>query len=252
LRIILTGRGGEMKIDINIDTRNLKARVPKEVKRLAYGTAAAINETVKAVQSAERVALDQKFKIRQAGFMYRLIKINQFASTSKGIPFAEVGIDNTKARVLLSIFQGGGEKQPAKGKNVAVPVTGEAARPSFSDAVASGYTFTALQFKKLNLTQAGHAAASAKRRYGVKGKLTGDYYIWGGKNRTFILPHTKQAPDGGVFQRVGPGRDDIRLIYSFKKAPRLAPVFDFIERARKVIAETWDKSFERNYRKKGV
>lgn len=239
-----------MKININIDTRNLKARTVKEKKRLAYGTAAALNETVKAVQTAERVALDHEFKIRQAGFMYRLIKINQFASPSKGVPFAEIGIDNTKARVLLSIFEGGGVKQPAKGKNVAVPVTGGVARPAFSDQVASGYTFTSLQFKKLNLTQAGHAAAGAKKRYGVKGKLSGDYYIWGGKNRTFILPSTKQAPAGGVFQRVGPGRDDIRLIYSFKKAPRLTRMLGFVDRARKVFSEKWEKAFESNYRKK--
>lgn len=233
-----------MKIDIKFDLAGLKIKTLKEKKRLAYGTAAAINDTLKTVQTQERVNLDQKFTVRKAQFMYRLIKIQTFASVTKDVPYGEVGIDSTKARVLLSMFEDGGTKQPVIGQNVAVPVTGGAARPSFGDLVKDEFTFKALGFKRINLTHAGREALTAKKRFGVKGRLTADYYIWAGKERTFILPGI------GVFQRTGPGKDDIKLIYSFVKAARLGARLGFVERARTVIGQTFAKAFDTQYRKK--
>lgn len=233
-----------MKLNIDIDLKPLKAKTLREQKRLAYGTANAINDTLKAVQEGERANLDQKFTLRKAGFMYRLIKIQTFASASKAVPYGEIGIDNTKARVLLSEFEDGGIKKPVIGQNVAVPITGGAARPAFGDLVQDEFTFKALGFKRINLTHAGQEASAAQKRVGVKGRLTSDYYIWAGKERTFILP------DIGVFQRTGPGKDDIKLIYSFVKTARLGARLGFVERARTVINETFAKAFDKNYRNK--
>jgi hypothetical protein len=223
-----------MKLNADADISALLKRMPREGVRLAKSVARAINRTLLDVQVAERVQLDQAFTIRKAQFMYRLIKITAFASANQGRPFGEIAIDASKARVLLPVFEAGGAKDPAKGKNVAVPLTGEAARPSFGALVPDAFTFQQLRFKRVNLTKAGQAAQIAKKSHGVKGKLTGDYYIWAGQQRTFILPSTKAAPHGGVFERVGPGRDDIRLIYSFRPQVKLAKKISFVERAEKV------------------
>jgi hypothetical protein len=238
-----------LKLGADLDIKALQQRMPLEAKKLARVVARALNRTALEVQTAERVQLDQSFQIRNAGFMYRLIKINAFASTNQNRPYAEVGIDNTKSRVLLSLFEEGGEKDPAKGKNIAVPLTGQAARPSFGEPVRDQFTFQSLDFKRVRLTATGRQALLVKKRYGVRGRLTSDYYVWAGKNRTFILPSTKQAPFGGVFQRVGPGPQDIRLIYSFRPKAGLKKQISFIERARDVftakfagfLKEEWDK-----------
>ncbi len=214
-----------MEIRVQIDSKALKARTEREAKRLAFSTAQALNETAKEIQTAERVNLDRKFTIRRAGFMYRLIKI---ASPRKGRPFAEISIDPTKKRVLLGIFEKGGEKKPEKGKSVAVPVTGGPARPTFRQPVREEMTFKGLRFRR-------HVTA--------KGKVQ-----WKGLNRTFIIRGL------GVFQRVG-GKvknSTTRLIYAFAKHPRLKAVLEFTEIATRVFNREFEGQFRKAFnRKKG-
>jgi hypothetical protein len=232
-----------MKIDIKIDTKQLEARTLRESKRLAYSATQALNTTALKIQQAERANLDKRFTVRKAGFMYRLIKID-FASVYGDRAYVEVYIDNTKARVLLGAFEHGGIKASAFGANVAVPVTGSVTRPSFGSPVPEEYTFQALRFERIDLSKAGQAAHAAKRRVGVRGRLTGDYYIWAGNKRTFILPGV------GVFQRTGPGKSDINLIYTFKKSVKLKDMLGFVETAQKVFAEEFNKAFNTAFESK--
>lgn len=237
----------EVKLFVDIDPSKLVARTERQKKRFAYVVSKSLNESALKVEQAERVQLDRKFEIRRAGFMYRLIKITQFSNPKKTLPFAEIAIDNTKARVLLPIFEEGGPKDPVKGKNVAVPVTGQSARPAFSDLVPDEFTFRKLGFRRQNLTKAGKLATAAKKKFGIKGRLTPDYFVWAGKERTFILPSTKKHPQGGVFQRVGPKKDDIRMIYSFRPKPRLKAVLKYVATARRTFEDNFEQIFERNW-----
>lgn len=210
-----------MRINVKIDTKALKARTQREAKRLAFSTAQALNETAKEIQTAERVNLDRKFTVRKAGFMYRLIKITAFASPRKGRPFAEVAIDPTKKRVLLGIFERGGEKEPAKGKSVAVPLTGGPARPSFKQPVREEFTFRKLRFRR-------HSTKTGKVQ-------------WKGEKRTFIIPGL------GVLQRVGGKTKSsaAKLIYAFQRRPRLKALLSFTE----IAVRTFKREFERQFRK---
>jgi hypothetical protein len=154
-----------MRLDCELDTKALKAKTQAAQKNLAYSAAQAINETVKEIQTEERVNLDRKFKIRKAGFMYRLVKVFAFASPKQGRPYAEVGIDDKEKHVILGLFEQGDVKQPAIGKNVAVPLTGEAARPSWGEPVPDAMSFRGLKFKK----SAGGSMKGLMRTYLVKG-----------------------------------------------------------------------------------
>ncbi len=217
-----------MKINVKIDTKALKARTQREARRLAFSTAQALNETAKEIQTAERIQVDRTFQIRKAGFMYRLIKITNWASARQGRPYAEVAVDNTKKRVLLSTFEEGGVKEPAKGKHVAVPITGEGARPSFASTIQEDLTFRGMKFKK-HVTK--------------RGKVQ-----WKGRHGTFIIP------DLGVLQRVaGKARDSVaNLIYSFQSRPRLRAMLRFAETARATFEKEWERQFRRAYlRNKG-
>lgn len=207
----------DFKFDVKIDAKNLVARTKKEQKRLAYSVAKASNDTALDIQLAERANLDKKFTLRRAGFMYRLIKI-KFASVKQGKSFAEIFIDRSKPRTLLSWFEDGGEKTPVLGKMVGVPITGSPVRPNFSDPVQVRY-----DFKHLNLQPSG----KGKQRKGNK--------------RTFYLPHSKMAPQGGVFMRTGP--KTIVQLYEMVHNPKLKERLGFKQIARQVFGERWQGHF---------
>lgn len=207
-----------MKINVKFDTRGLKARTEREAKRLAFNTAQALNETIKEIQVAERINLERKFTLRRPTFMHRLIKIFHFASARKGKPFAEVGIDE-KRRVLLSQFEKGGIKKPVKGATVAVPITGEAARPRFAEPVPERFAFRRLRLRR-------------------RKTKTGPQFL--GKEGTFIIP------DVGVFRRVG---RTISLLYGFVRRPRLDPILEFRKVAERTFRKEWPIQFKRAFRR---
>jgi hypothetical protein len=211
-----------MKIDIKIDTKELEAKTLREAKRLAYSAVQGLNKTATDIQTAQRVNLDRKFTIRKAGFMYRLIKV-AFASVGKEVPFAEVYVDPTKTRVLLGLFEDGGTRDAAKGQNVAVPITGEAARPSFGSLVIDAFTFTKLRFKP---------------RDGSHGGQT----VYEGKQNTFLIPGV------GVFQRIG--QKATQLIYAFKRPMKMDKRLGFTDTAEKTFNEKFEKNFNDAYNSK--
>jgi hypothetical protein len=234
-----------MKIDIKIDTSLLDQNAKRYTKNLAFSTAQAINDAAREGQNRIRANMRDKFHIRQPQVMDRAIKIFAFANARSNRPFAEIGVDN-KPRLLLSIFEEGGARLPYVGKHVAVPITGQAARPGISDSVREQFTFQALNFRrsKTVATQHGKSVLAARRAEGNrKRRLSGGDLIWRGDQRTFILPATRRAPLGGVFQRVGPGKDDIRLIYSFKANVRLRAALDFVSTTEQAFNDVFTEAF---------
>jgi hypothetical protein len=242
-----------MKIDIKVDTSLLDKNAKRYAKNLAFSTAQALNDAAKEAQTRIRGNLREQFHVRQPQFLDRSIKIFAFASATANRPYAEIGVDN-KRRFLLSMFEEGGARLPFVGKNVAIPVTGQAARPSVSSNVADGYTFQALNFTRGPIVKThkgidAWARQRIARKRGIRGRLSSEYYVWQGNNRTFILFHTRRAPLGGVFQRVGPGRDDIRLIYSFKANVRLRAALNFVSTTEQSFNDRFTQAFyQRFYR----
>lgn len=242
-----------MKIECNFDTTLLERTAQRYEKNLAYSTAQALRQTALEAQSRIRAQLRQRFQIRKPEFMDRTIKIFAWPSVNQQRIYAEIGVDNSKRGLLLPIFETGGTKTPVMGKNVGVPITGSAARPSFGSPVSPAFTFRALNFHRGSPTQEGRKILAARRAKGIrKRRLGGQYYIWLGNNRTFILTSTKRAPNGGVFQRVGPGRDDIRLIYSFKPNVRLKKALDFVETSRATYEEIFGRTLVAKFYRLGL
>lgn len=205
-----------MNINLSLDTSGLLEKTLREQKRFVYAVSNALNGTAAAIQTAERVNLDQKFTLRRAAFVYRLVKIFAFASPTKNRPFAEVGIDDSKKNVLLAMFEAGGTKAPVVGRNVAIPITGEAARPTFPSQISAAFTFNALRF----------------RREGASG-------VFEGRQGTYLLPGV------GVFERVS--SKVTKLIYAFKHTVTLKRNLGFIPLAEKVFAEEFEVRFRREF-----
>jgi hypothetical protein len=236
-------------LNVRIDTEPLLLRLDKGTKRLAYAAVGAINATARRIQDVERQHVETKLTVRKREFVQRQIAIiKPFASVKKGLLYADVSIGQ-KDRLLLSLLEPGGTREPLPppgqerplGKNVGVPITGSA-RPSIGSSIPSDLTFKGLRIvKRQVVTRRNGRKRSVRVRADVKFAAnvtrTGKVQLQG-EHRSFILKHTDRLPWGGVFQRIGPGRDDIRLLYKFLPPMPLHAMLEWIPTAEEV-ANTW-------------
>jgi len=168
--------------------------------------------------------------------------------------YAEISVSQGslagQRRLLFAGFETGEQRRPFTpgAADVAVPISGRPARPSRSGAVPPRFTFAGLKFKgfrrgRLLKRRRGGGKQFAEGVFGEFGKLQHARLQqrgvqWKGLERTFILLSSRGLPDGGVFQRFGPERGDIRVIWKFVRpfnlernlhwletANRLAPVY---------------------------
>lgn len=201
-----------MEIKLNIDSAQLVRRLKNGERRFAYAVVNAINNTAKRIQQAERERLERTFTIRKRDFMLRQAAvIKPFASVSQRRPYADVSVGQ-KPRLLLSIFERGGERKPAtpSARFVAVPVRGGPARPDFRKPVTPALYMRRLKFGR---TKTG------KRRAGVE------------RTKTYLVPQL------GIFQRLG---QTARPVYLFVKGRRLKASLHWVQTAHKV-ANRWFK-----------
>lgn len=221
-----------MREIITVDIRALTALsgLRNAEKRIIYAYANAVNNTALDVQLEEKRGLRQRMQVRKSGFIERQVAVISFASVRKGVASASIMVGK-KPRLLLPIMEVGGDRPAFKGRRVAVPLTGGPARPSIAQSVVDEFTF-----KSLRLIQVG---ARRRRRKNVDfaAVQTKGGKQFKGAYRTFILPWTSKAPEGGVFQRTGPGRSDIRLVYSFKQNVHLKDILHWLSTARRVIEQ---------------
>ncbi len=192
-------------------------------KRRAYAIANGINSTAKKVQAAVRQGVRSRFTLRKPDFVLRQAAIiKPFASAPERRFLAVVSVGE-RARLLLAEFEEGGTRPTFRGRRAAVPVIGAAARPQFQASVPQP-----LLFKSLRLTRVRRLAP------GPKGQHRAVDPQWRGASRTFEVKRSKRQPQGGVFQRVGPGKEDIRLLYAFVAGERVPRKLGFKDRARQV------------------
>lgn len=259
-------------IEARMDARALVTKLEavagaKGPKRLVYAVVNAINSTAKLIQAAEVEHVRDVFTVRKAQFMLgspsrpggAAARIKPFASVKDARPYAEIsvgaGSQASNRRLLLSQFEEGGIRKPFTpgAKAVAVPITGRPARPSSGRGVPPEYTFAGLKLtafhkgKRLTRTRRNGEGRAARtvgvgllKEFGRVSLPSGEQgsIQWKGRNRTFLLTKAKGSPFGGVFQRIGPDRGDIREIYEFRKDDPIDKRLEFVATARRV-ADVW-------------
>lgn len=223
-----------MKISVNIDSTVLIRRMRNGEKRMAYAVVNALNNTAKKIQEAERARVLQDFTVRKQEFISRQAAIiKPFASVGKAIPYVEISVGQ-KSRLLLAQFEYGGQRKPSTpgAKNVAVPVIGAPARPSFATPVPTKFYFTKLAF---SLTRPqGEAEAGKRRRRSKKSAAAKIRY---GKENTYLVPSV------GVFQRTSKGESE--LLYAFIKNEELPKKLEFVDTAQSVTRQWFDEYLQR-------
>lgn len=204
-----------MKISVDIDAEQVVKLTAAVLRQLPYATNSAITRTAKEAVDAGRNALARELTIRK-NFILNRIRILQYSRVNNLT--AIIGLDTRVqgAPLILSFLEEGGEKEPLHGSEIAVPLTGEAARPSFPESVKTALRYTNLRFVNLK-----------------------------GRKRTFVVPNV------GVFQRVAAGDspEATVLIYSFKPSARLPQRIHLRDAMLKVIDERFSPIFSEEFTK---
>lgn len=212
-----------MEIRSSVDARGLLLKLEKGQRKLAYAVANGINDTAKTIQGETRTAVAEAFTLRgsKGEFLKRQAAIvKPFASAKSGRPFAEIAVGR-KERLLLGQFERGGKREPFVGKRVAVPITGNPARPTFSSPVVAN-----LRIKRLGLKP-------DPRR---PGQLIG-------------RQNTYTVKDVGIFQRLGPGPRNSRLLYAFDSDVQLPKRVQFTALWRKRAEALLDDNIDRRIKR---
>jgi hypothetical protein len=227
-----------MLIRTTIDISGALGTLDLILKKVPYATNNALTRTAKELVDVEREALKKEFQVRKE-FILKRVRIVKYSRPDD--LWTRVGIDRDVqgGPLLLTMFEDGGEKDPALGSELAVPPTGSAVRPSFSQAQAPSLLYKALHIKP-------HSTAGAKVQFK-------------GDKRTFVIAGV------GVFQRttsrqrsarnkkgVGAGRgrdEDIVLLYRFEPSVPLHQRMHFIRTAQDYVRDrfgvVWREEFAR-------
>lgn len=255
-------------LNVNVDAARLLLdieRLTNGPKRFAFAIERAGNSTLKLMQGTAHEHVEDRLTIRRPEFFFGTAgrpggaagRITHFFSVRDGRPFGEIAISSprtvsSRQQLLLGEFERGGSlRRPFTpgAKRVAVPVTGGPARPQFSSTVPAAFTFKGLSIIKVNAKgEAEKTKTGRSRRTRAKGlkftrHVTASGAVqWRGAHRTFILEETARSPFGGVYQRVGPGRDDMRTVYSFRDPFALADRLDWEPRVRST-GDRWFGTF---------
>lgn len=260
-----------MKFEVDVKDASALLILRNGGRKMAFAVVKALNDTIKEVQRVQRVNVKDKFTIRNSQFIERQIGVIKaadggrgFANVARGQYSAHIQIGQ-KQRLLLSSYERGADRMAAmiesgyqpKGRRAAQPITGTPARPSQQSKVPESFTVKGLRFiksqSKENIGSFRSDFVGSKYKSRRKKSLfgTGDVQFkrnggtqWKGEHRTFILEFSKKNPQGGIYQRVGPEKDDIRLIYNFAYRQRITPRLKFIDQA----TETTHRSFKKYLR----
>jgi hypothetical protein len=205
-----------MNIKVDVDISQVVALTARVLKKMPYVINDSITETAKLLVAAEQDQLRKDFTIRK-NFLTGRFKVLQYSRVSNLTAIVGIDANVQGSPLLLGFFEEGGEKLPTAGPEIAIPLTGEAARPSFASQIPS-----LLLYKNL----------------GISAKVKGQTAIFPGLRGTYLVEGV------GVFQRTG---NNSVLIYSFKKSAPLHKQTHMIELAHTVINEVFPRIFNKNF-----
>lgn len=199
-------------------------------EQIPFAASLALNRTAKDVQDAERGELLANFVVRQPQFILGSVRIPAFSKKTDS-PM-QVTIEIGDRGGFLRKFQAPGVKQALDPTTpIAIPSTN--IRPSFGDLAPRS-----LYPKNLRLVP----------RRGVKGILPAQRHVTArgvvqlkGKLRTFVLDPKEHrgVSTWAVWQRTGPGKHDIRMLWVYKTRIPIPKRLDFVPVGERVVRERW-------------
>jgi hypothetical protein len=225
--------------------------------QLPFAISLAVNRSAIAGQQAERAHILQAFTVRRnpgtpqrPGAVLRTVKIEKYDFANKRNPTAfRISIDATRTksggrRDYLAKFEEGGEKTAADDMVAPIAIPSKALRPNFRDLVAAKFYPQNLRLTPKRV--GGGEILPARQKVTARGVVQ-----WKGKLRTFVLDPRfhgearggEGEPTWGVYQRTGPGKRDIQLLWTYKHGIPIPRRLEF----KATIADAVTSSFVLNF-----
>lgn len=184
-------------------------------KKISFATNNSLTRVAKEAVAEGQKEIAADFTIRKRFILTRL-KILQYSRVSNLTTIVGIDAKVQGSPLLLGFFEEGGTKEPEFGSEIAVPITGSPARPSFLNAIK-----TALKYVNLHIE---------------KGK---------GLKRTYVVPGV------GIFERIAPGNspEATVLIYKFESSSPLKKHMSLIAVMTNVVADRFNAIFWEEFEK---
>lgn len=204
-----------MKISVDIDAEAVVKLTAAVLRQLPYAANNAITRTAKEAVAAGQKEISADLQVRKK-FILNRIRILQYSKVNNLTAIIGVDTKVQGAPLILGFLEEGGTKEPTRGPDIAIPLTGEAPRPEFPDPVVTSLRYTNLRFDNRK-----------------------------GRKKTFLIPNV------GIFQRVAAGDspDATVLIYSFKPSAKLPQHIRLRAAMLKVIGERFSPIFSEEFTK---
>jgi len=123
-----------VRITTRLDISGALALTDLILRKVPFATNNALTRTAKELVQVERYALKSEFQIRKQ-FILNRVQITKFSTAGSLWTIVAINTNVEGGELLLTMFEEGGEKTPDIGSELAVPLTGSAARPSFAQTV---------------------------------------------------------------------------------------------------------------------
>lgn len=238
-----------MNLSISLDISKATAFLTDvEQRQIPFALARALNVTATEFQDEVRRGISGRFVLRQPKFILDSVKIERgnFA-TSKGfktgggkftatVSIGGEGSSHRNAGLLVK-YEEGGEKISAD-PNAPIIIPTQALRPSFAELPPRNLYPKNLRLIERRSVDGTLPAHVHRTKRGVE-QLQG-------KQRTFVLdPRTNIGSRvWGVFQRYGPKRSDIRLIWRYKTRIQIPARLQFMDTAQRIVPERFAENFK--------
>lgn len=241
---------------------NALAQVKSDIdlygKHARFALARALNGTGLAIQSGTQAEIQPHLTVRTAAslvFLQRRVMIPRGGYATRDNPTVVIGVmdgdvlsNRGKSSLLAAIASGGDTKTQGRWGPLAVPTSVLRSYPA--EVIPAAFYPRALRVLEANYTGAGRNTVASRTRgrskrrakYGVFGSAVG-HIIVKGKSRTFAIDprfHPGLKPsEYGVYQRTGPGKHDVQLLWAYKLSVPIPGRIDFQGIADRITSNVW-------------
>jgi hypothetical protein len=237
-----------MNVDIKLNIAPAVAFLDdKERRQIPFALARATNDTGTDFQNAMRTGISRRFVLRQPQFILDSVKIQRGDwATSKGfkagggkfttiVSMGAEGSGHKNSGILTKFEDGGDRVSDDPDRPIAIPTA--ALRGSFAELPPRS------MYPK-NLRLISRRGVDSVMPANVHRTKRGVEQIQG-KHRTFVLnPATNIGANvWGVFQRYGPRRSDIQLIWRYRTRIHIPRRLQWWDTAQRIVPERFTENF---------